>query len=374
MKIIGSAIVALAMSAAVATAGGIDRTTFPYAVLFEKGRVLQLGFSSVRPSIGGTYSSTLTAFGGGQSQTGGMAENYSTLSFAYKADVNDRLSYAIFINSPYGADANYLQGFYTGLEAHWQSDQIAAILKYKVADRVSVYGGLRYVKSSANINIPAALFLTSPVPLGAYTASTNSDGQVGYVVGASYEVPDIALRIGLSYETEITHTFDTQERFATLNGGATIAGTTDIILPQTVTLDFQSGVAKDTLVFGSVRWSEWSQWHVRPSYYNAVINDEVTGFDDDVITYQLGVGRRLNENVSVFARIGYEKSNGGIASRLSPTDGLRSIGIGGSWTNDKVKITGGIEYVQLGDAVDGTDTRFTDNQAVGFGLSVLFSF
>ena len=154
----------------------------------------------------------------------------------------------------------------------------------------------------------------------------------------------------------------------------TLTGTTDIILPQTVTLDFQTGVAKDTLVFGSVRWSEWSQWHVRPSYYNAVINTEITGFDDDVVTYELGVGRKISDNLSVFARIGYEKTEGDIASRLSPTDGYRSIGVGGTYTNNTLKLTGGVEHVDLGDAVDGSGVQFTDNSAVGFGLQVQFSF
>jgi len=374
MKLIGTSLAALAMMAQGALAGGIDQTTLPYSVLFEKGRILQLGYARVSPNVSGVYSPTLTFLGGGISATGDMAQDYSSLSFAYKADLNDRLSYAIYLNAPYSADALYSQAFYSGLEAHWNSDQIAALLKYKVADRVSIYGGLRYVRSSANITIPQQLFGASAGVLGTYTASADRDGQVGYVIGAAYEIPDIALRVGLSYESEITHSFDTHERFSVLNGGATIDGTTDITLPQSVTLDFQSGVAKDTLVFGSVRWSEWSKWHVRPSYYDAVIADEVTGFDNDVISYQLGVGRRLNDTVSVFARIGYEKANGGIASRLSPTDGIRSVGIGGSWTRGNVKVTGGLEYVKVGDAVDSTATDFSSNEAVGFGMNVQFSF
>jgi long-subunit fatty acid transport protein len=143
-------------------------------------------------------------------------------------------------------------------------------------------------------------------------------------------------------------------------------------MPKSIALDFQSGIAKDTLLFGSIRWTEWSAWHVRPPRYFGAVGDEITGFDNDVLTYQLGVGRRLNENFAVFARIGYEKANGGDASRLAPTDGSRSIGIGGTYTKDNLKITGGIEYVKLGDATDSAPTRtvFSGNDAIGFGVTV----
>lgn len=369
MKYVATALCALALTTTAATAGGIDRTTLSFSALFDKGRVLTTSLSSVSPDISGTY---VAGLGGGT--TGNMAQSYASLSFSYKADVNEKLSYAIYVNKPYGADALYTMGAYTGLEAHWSSDQIAALLKYKVSDRASVFGGLRYVTSSATINIPAALFAPNSAVLGNYSATAASDSQVGYVVGAAYEIPDIALRVSLAYQSEITHSFATAERFSVLNGGTTVNGTTDIKLPQSLTLDFQSGVAKDTLVFGSVRWSEWSQWHVRPGYYETVIKDEVTGFDNDVITYSIGVGRKLKDNFSVFARYGYEAPSGGVASRLSPTDGMSSFGVGGSWTKDNVKITGGVEYVKVGDALDGSGTQFTGNTALGIGMNVAFTF
>lgn len=386
-----TALAGLVLSTGMVQAGGIDRSSLPFSVLYEQGRVVQLGFSSVNPGVSGVYSPAL-AFLGGSAGTGDMAEAYSTLSFAYKADLSDQLSYAVFLNTPYGADANYRSGFYTGLEAHWESEQLAAVLQYQLADRMSVYGGLKYVRSRANIAIPDSLirgglqqaglagnaqaaFLAANAPMGtlAYTADGDTDGQFGVIVGAAYEIPDIALRVALTYESGFTHSFRTVEAIAAIPSASGV-GTTNVEMPQSVTLDFQSGVAKDTLVFGSIKWSEWSAWEVRPQGYNAIFQDNITDFDNDVLTYSLGVGRKINDQVSVFARVGYEKSDGGVASRLSPTDGSRSIGIGGSFTQDNMKITGGIEYVKLGDATDGSTTQFTDNSAVGVGVSVLFSF
>lgn len=356
----------VALVGGAAQAGGIDRGALGISALFDKGRVLTFGISSVSPNVAGVFNHPLA----GPIPTGDMAEQYASLSLSFKDDINDKLAYAIFINQPYGADAFYQQGIYTGLEAHWSSTQIAGVLKYKVTDRISAYGGLRYVRSKAEINIPAQMLAGA----GAYTASADSDGQIGYLVGAAYEIPDIALRASLTYQSEITHDFTTHERFANLNGGATLTGQTEITLPQSLAFDFQTGIAKDTLLFGGVKWSEWSSWHVRPGYYEGVVGDEVTGFSNDVITYQLGVGRRINENLSIFARVGYEAGDGEVASRLAPTDGMKSIGLGAIWTQDKMKITGGIEYVQLGDAVDASGTRFEGNKAVGVGIQVAYSF
>ena len=100
----------------------------------------------------------------------------------------------------------------------------------------------------------------------------------------------------------------------------------------------------------------------------------VTGLDNDVMTYRVGLGRRLNDDLSVFGRVTYEKSNGGVASRLAPTDGTTSIGFGGTYNYDGVEFTGGIEYSMLGDAEDGSATDFSGNSALGVGLSVGFSF
>lgn len=375
MKVMLTGLGLLTLTTTAAMAGGIDRSGLPTSILFETGSAARLSFSSVTPSISGAYAPALAPFG---ASTKNMAESYVSLGFAFKMDVTDRMSVALMANQPFGADAAYTGGFYTGLEAHWSSDQIAAVLKYDVAERVSVFGGLRLVRSSADINIPVQM-LSPPVPgipivLGPYTATAASDSQVGYLFGAAYEIPDIALRGSLTYQSEITHSFATAERFGGLFGGATVNGTTDIILPQSITFDFQSGIAADTLLFGSVKWSEWSKWHVRPDFYEATIGDEVTGFDNDVITYQLGVGRKINDNLSLFARYSFEKATGGVASRLSPTDGMNSIGIGGSWTQNNIKFTGGVEYVTVGDAIDGSGTKFSGNSAMGVGLSVDFTF
>lgn len=411
----------LALMSASAQAGGIERAGNDYGVMFEQGDTIRLSFSSVQPKISGDYSAQTnaaaagTGVGIGVSGTDNMSGSYTSLGFGYKNDLSDKLSFGLFVNQPYGADADYTQGFYTGLTAQWNSQQIATILKYRVADRVSVYGGFRYVRSENEITIPdqmiranvaagaqaaqaaATALATAGVPntdpsfiaastqaatLGGiaaapvslqYDAQGDRTGDWGYVLGAAYEIPDIALRVALTWESAITHKFDTSEVLPGFGLNST-GGTTEIEMPQTVTLDFQSGVAPGTLVFGSIKWAEWSQWEVRPSGYDGLFNANVTDFENDTVTWKLGVGRQFTEEFSGIAQISYEKSNGGTSSRLSPVDGRTSLALAGQYTKDNMKIRGGVEYVRLGDAEDASGVKFEGNSALGLGLSVTFGF
>ena len=161
MRHIITALGALAMTTTLAEAGGIDRSGSSYSALFDKGRVAIIGFSNVTPSVSGVFTHPIA----GAIPTGNMSESYTTLSFSYKADINDKLSYAVFLNQPYGADSNYKEGIYNGLEAHWKSTQLAALLKYNFNERASVYGGLRLVRSSAEINIPVQMLAPPATPI-----------------------------------------------------------------------------------------------------------------------------------------------------------------------------------------------------------------
>ncbi|WP_375256152.1 OmpP1/FadL family transporter [Yoonia sp.] len=381
---------ALLLTSSLAQAGGLDRSGNPYSVLFEDGNYVQLSFSAAKPDVSGSYDESVPSLGTGS--TGNMAESYASAGIALKYAVNDKLDLALFYNSPFGADALYGAGFYDGLQATWDTTQITALAKYQAAPGISVYGGLRGIQSQAKITLPDSLvrlrlqgaalagstaagtiLANNPTSGLEYNAETESNMQVGYVIGAAYERPEIALRVALTYESGVTHDFDTSETLVGI-GVNDAQSTTDIQLPQSIALDFQSGVAADTLVFGTIKWTEWSVWEVRPAEYLALTGQEVTGIDNDVMTYRIGVGRRINDAFSAFGRVTYEKSDGGVSSRLSPTDGSVSYGVGGSYTVDNMKITAGVEYALLGDAKDSTNVVFSDNSALGFGMNVGFSF
>ena len=109
-----------------------------------------------------------------------------------------------------------------------------------------------------------------------------------------------------------------------------------------------------------------------PQTFSGLSGEPIVDFSNEVFTFRLGAGRKISENLSIFAQAGFEKSNGGVSSRLSPTDGRRSIGVGARYTSGAATFSGGIEYVKLGDAIDGSGVEFEGNDGLGFGVSVGF--
>ncbi len=344
---------ALTALATAASAGGLERTPQSMAVLFEEGRYVELGFSVVNPNVSGVLGVP----------SGDMLANYSNVGLAYKADLSDTLSYAIIFDQPYGADTDYPTGTghpFAGSTASIESNALSGVLQYNLGNGSSVYGGLRAQTLQAEAFLP---------PVGGYTASTDTNLALGYLVGAAYERPDIALRVSLTYHSEVTHDLEISE-----NGGTPTPQ--DVILPQALNLEFQSGIAEDTLAFGSVRWVEWSETEIDPPVYDLATGTAppLVFFADDRITYTLGLGRRLNETWSVLGSVSYEENTGSITGNLGPTDGFTSVSLGAIYRKDNMKITGGIRYADIGDATSFSGAVFEDNDAFAAGVRVGWTF
>lgn len=355
----------VAASATATIAGGIDRSRTDVGLLFEEGSRVKLSYTYVSPNISGKFSPAFGPASG--TSTGDMAETFGTFGIGIKQKLNDTWSVALLVDTPYGADASYHQGPYDGLQATWNSEAATFLGMYRFAERFSVYGGPRFVRSRADIIIP-------PVLLGGfqYKASVESETDVGAVVGASYEIPSIALRVALTYQSEIEHNFDSHENF--VSTPLTLDSKTKIKLPQAVTLDFQSGIMADTLVFGSIRWTDWSAYDVRPALFLSRTGQSVAKIEDDVWSYSLGVARRLNDSFSVFTRVGYEPQTNSVVSRLAPTDGRWTAGFGGTYTVGATKWTAGFEYIDIGSAKDSSGTKFSGGEAIAVGVSMSYGF
>ena len=354
------------LSASIAQAGGIDRSGQVIAPLFEpggeSGSYAELSFGSVYPSVTGTAQGF---------DSGDMAEQYLRFGAAYKTDINDRLSFAIIFDQPYGADVDYPTGTgyaFAGSTASFDSNAITGILRYKFDNGFSVHAGLRAQETSAEVSIPY---------LAGYQASSPSDVGFGYLVGAAYERPEIALRVALTYFSKIEHDTEATE-YTALTG--TTTSPTSFETPQAVNLDLQTGIAEDTLLFGSVRWVNWSDFTLTPPVYTNLIGLPILYYNGDYTTYTIGVGRKFNDNWSGSIALSYEPSNGGYTTNLGPHDGLFGVLVGVKYTQDRWSVSGGVNFSWIGDAesvVSRTPfetSSFTDNTAIGAGIRIGYNF
>lgn len=348
---------ALALTASGALAGGLDRSGQGIGAIYETGDYVEMSFGFVSPNVTGT--STLL----GPANSGNIAGSYAQLGMAYKTDVNESLALGLIMDQPFGANVDYSDGDPNyaltaapgGTVAEMSTFGITALAKYKVSPNFSVVGGLRGISAKGDVSAAAI----NPAFFGkSYGSSTGA----GYVVGAAYEKPEIALRVALTYSSAV----DIQLTDAA--SGSTL----DAKLPQSVNLDFQTGIAANTLLFGTIRWADWSESSLIDGDGNALLE-----YDNDAITYSIGVGRKFTETFSGAITIGYEAASGELAGDFAPTDGNYSLGLGGTFDlGDGVKVTGGVRYIQIGDATTDSAVAgvFEDNSALALGVKVAYSF
>jgi len=369
MKRVTATLGALVMTAGAAAAGGIERANQSVGVIFETGNYAEFSVGRIMPNVSGVGAGTVATLVQPTpgAASGNMALDYTQLGGAIKFKLGSNLDAAIIFDQPFGADASYpvATGYFArGTTAELTTYDVTGVLKYRLPSNISVYAGVRYEVMDARASIPFA---------GGYTVSGARDGGVGYLIGAAYEKPEIALRVALTYNSEVKHSLATTEFGAP-------SPETAINSPQSVNLEFQTGVAANTLVFGSVRWVDWTSFVISPAVYSTVVSpgNPLVSYASDTVTYTLGVGRKLNEHWSVAASLGYEKPTGDSSSNLAPADGKRSVTLAAIYATGNMKITGGVTYVDVGDTFTelggATAANFTGNQAVGVGVKVGFSF
>jgi long-chain fatty acid transport protein len=359
MKRVITTAVALAAAATSAGAGGIDRSGQGLGALFEKGRYLELSFGLISPTVEGRDVAA--------QPTGDVAATYSQLGFSYKYDVNDKVSFALNIDQPFGADVVYAatSPLLGGTFAKTNTYAVTGVLRYKFNEAFSVHGGVRAQHAEGDIRLQGAAYGF----LSGYNVQFAGDWAPGYLVGVAYEKPEIALRVALTYNSKVKHEFETTQ---VVFPSGTI---TEVETPQSVNLDFQTGIAKDTLLFGNIRWVDWSNFKIDPVGFPG---DGLVDLEDTT-TYTLGIGRRFNEQWAGSFSLTYEpKGTDQLVSPLAPTDGRIGATVGASYTMDKMKISGGINYTWLGDAQPQTGgvgrASMTDNTLIGVGVKVGWSF
>ncbi|MFT5742298.1 MAG: long-chain fatty acid transport protein [Paracoccaceae bacterium] len=340
---------ALLATTTMVSAGGIDRSGQPITAIFEDGNYVELSFGSVSPSISGTLAGN---------PSGNIGVDYTQLGFAMKTDLTDAFSVALIIDQPFGANVAYPTGTgyaLAGLSAEVTTTGTTVLGRYKINDRFSVHGGARMVTASGQYDAgPAG---------GGYNSTYSSDSATGYVIGGAYERPDIAMRIAVTYSSALDFVLD----------GAP-GGDLTTTMPESVNLDFQTGIAADTLLFGSIRWAAWDGVVINDNSPHPAAGDLVA-YTADVITYNIGVGRRFSDSFSGSIAIGHEASAGTPTGNLGPTDGYTSVQVGGAYNfGNGLEVSGGVRYIWIGDATTTIGANFSGNTATAVGLKMAYNF
>lgn len=304
----------------------------------------------------------------------------------------------------------------TSVEVDTQN--ISLVFGYQPVKNLNLYAGGVYQTVKGKVNLRGTAYSI----YNGYDADIKETGGGGWLVGAAYQIPEIALKASLTYRSEIDHKVNVNENFsvtsALTNNPAVLAGLlgvtpaqalaqaqaleegsagkkTKITTPQSVNLDFQTGIMANTVAFANVRWVNWKDFAIQP-YKFGLLSQQIGGlvgrpngfnlveYSDDQWSVNAGVGRKLNEQWAGNVSVGWDSGAGNPVTTLGPTEGYWNVGVGVQYSPTPATfIAGGVKYFWLGDAKAQTGAqaggneyvaKFEDNNAIAYGLKIGYKF
>ena len=359
------------LSAAIqAQAGGLENTLLPVGLLFSEGEnVLQASLLSASASNSGDYDASM---GGGESGSGTVDSVIPTL--AYKRQINESISAIVALHQPMGADVSYEKGLYQGMNASWESQSLAALVNYKMDDAISIHAGAVLMNTQTDVTLPGQYIYQNPAA-PSYEVDLTTDLGTGFVLGGSYEIPDIAFLARITYESEIKHRFDVKEAHLDLGAGPQSQSTSKVTLPQALTLQVESGVSMSTLAYVNVRWVDWSEFSLSTAHITDLSGAPLVEFAKDTVSFEVGAGHMLSKQWSVGGFLAYEKAIGADTSPLAPEDGYKGLGLGATYSMSNADITAGVAYFESDvDGLDAAGTQFKDMTSLITSISADYRF
>lgn len=382
-------------------AAGLDRSGQSISAFLQPGNYFEAGISVLDASLSGKMNDNFSKGGlsaAANMQTGDIANSYYSPSAALKFQLTDQFSIGFLYDHPFGADAGYpikaYQAYTEGnerSESEVVSQNLSTIIGFQPNQHWNIYAGpaLQTVKGKSRLR-------GAGYSWSRYDLDAKETTGVGWLAGAAYAIPDIALKASVTYRSEIDHDMNMTESLNILHpvAGRVDLGTSTekstITTPQSVNLDFQTGIMKDTVAFANVRWVDWSNFRISPKkLYEFTKLSTGSGVDlaayyDDQISANLGLGRKFNDKISGTVSVGWDSGAGDLVSTLGPSKGYWNFGLGAQFSPAaNYFISGGVKYFWLGDAKaqsgfdfgsDKYDAVYEDNYAWGYGLKIGYRF
>jgi long-chain fatty acid transport protein len=348
-----SAALAVTAAATAAHAGGFSRGTADTEILYEDSNFnLRAGATYVSPSR--KYSSVpLNSNFVGYDPY----DAYVIPSAAIKLNATDDLRCAGTMTQPYGGGQHWPipYGSSGKRSEKFTTTEWGMTCGYKfdlAKGRLWLLGGLFY----EDFNYDLTALATALAPDGAINVKLGANDW-GYRIGAAYEIPEIALRAQLMYRSGTDYNADgTTTRIGTapppvaglnglpLNVTLPIAGGQGS-LPQSIELKLQSGVAPGWLVFGSVKWTDWSVLDTLDLIIAPGATSQNLYYWKDGWTVQAGVGHAFNDKLSGAVSLTWDS---GVGTGWDGQSDTWTLGVGGSYKPDvggEMRFGTGLSYL-----------------------------
>ena len=246
-------------------------------------------------------------------------------------------------------------------------ETLTALLKYDLNEDFSILAGINSDKLGTSV---------ISTPAGRYDISSSSG--TGYLAGVTYARPEIALRVELRLQSESDLSTTTDYSIPAAPSQPGIA--TSLKRPQTMTLNFQSGIAADTLLFGSVHRAKWSATPITVGTTATLGGAAINNSFSDSTKYSIGLGRKFSDKIS--ASLSYTREAGVGAtdtSLFTISGGNQSYNLGVKYTlSETTSISAGYSRTEFDDVtITGygpASPVYTGNSANTFGVKLQVNF
>jgi len=131
------------------------------------------------------------------------------------------------------------------------------------------------------------------------------------------------------------------------------------------------------VVFASATWGDGETEAMEPKLFKQLTGAGIGGSGPDSITYEIGVGKKINDKVSLMAALAHEPSIEETESNLAPVDGSTTATVAAVFSEENSDFTVGVRYKELDDTVTETavgEATFEDNSLFAIGASISYHF
>lgn len=393
-------------------ASALDESGQSILPFLEKGNYAEANIFVIDPKISGKVRNNPQWVDNPQDlRTGDMAQSFQYYNAALKLQLNEHLAFGFIYDQPFGADVLYpvkQNNSYSenknstqGTSVNVNSQNISMIVGVKPYKNIQFYLGPVYQTIKGDVALRGNAYTTF---FNGYDANFKEDSSIGWLAGMSYQLPEIELKLAVTYRSKIEHKMTVEETIDDQPINVTSFEKTRITTPQSINIDFQTGINPSTLALVNLRWVNWKKFNIRPTQFGAItqaITSELTegiydkGFDldshqKDQIYAAIGIGHQISEKMSIGSEVSWDSGTGNPASSLNPTKGAWGLGLGIQYNpTPNYFIATGIKYFWLRDAIaeDGTyylpitrikenaeQADFKNNSSIAYGLKFGYRF
>jgi len=377
----------------------------------EAGNYAEANAFAIDPSVSGVVHDRPDLVRPNQSRnTGDIGQDNQFYTAALKLQLTDQFSFGLLYDQPFAAKTEYPvlpNNSYSdetsreGTSVNVKSQNLSFILGYSPIKNFQVYGGPVYQSVEGDVSFRGMAYTEA---FNGYNAKFKEQGKLGWLVGGSYQIPEIALKAAVTYRSKIKYDFQVDENIFGEPLQYTAPAKTKVETPQSVNIDFQTGIAEKTLAYMNLRWVNWKKFNIRPAQYDALTAlymDTLTGgvykqgidldsYQKDQYSVTLGLGQQLTDRWSIASDIGWDSGSGHPASTLGPVNGFWSFGLGAQFNPaPNYFIAAGVKYFWLGDTkaegggyflpIEGIkefseQAEFKDNHAIAYAIKFGYRF